>query len=150
MASRYFEDFSAGDEWSFEPWELSEDDIVAFATRYDPQVMHTDPESAAEGPHGGVIASGWQTALNTIAPFLGGVMRDAASLASPGLDNFRWRRPVLVGDRITPRIRVLETRRSESKPDRGIVKFEFNALGDDGDPVWEAVAIFFILCRTPG
>lgn len=150
MASRFFEDFSAGDEWTFEAWSVTESEIVAFAERYDPQPMHTDPEGAAAGPYGAVIASGWQTALNTIAPFLGTVMRDAAALASPGLENFRWRKPVMSGDSITPRIRVVDARRSESKPDRGIVRFEFNALDGGGEPVWEAVAVFFISCRNPG
>lgn len=147
MVSRYFEDFSAGDEWTFDPWSLSEDEIVAFAERYDPQPMHTDADGAASGPYGGVIASGWQTALCTVSPFLGAVMRDAAGLASPALENFRWRKPVLCGDEITPRIRVVDTRRSELKPDRGIVRFEFNALDASGEPVWEATAVFFIRCR---
>ncbi|MEX2454576.1 MAG: MaoC family dehydratase [Rhodospirillaceae bacterium] len=148
MPSRYFEDFTVGDEWTFGPWALDEAAIVAFAERYDPQVMHTDPVASASGPYGGLIASGWQTALACITPFLDAVMRDTAGLASPGFESFRWRKPVRPGDEIRPLVRILDTRRSASKPDRGIVRLLFAGLDATGEAVWEAEGIFFISCRA--
>ena len=147
MPTRYLEDFTAGDEWVLAPWSLSEREIVDFAKIYDPQAMHTDPSTAAAGPHGGVIASGWQTALGCVTPFLVAVMQDTAALASPGFETFKWLKPVRPGDRITPVIRLIETRRSQSKPDRGLARFRFQGVDEGGAPVWEAEGVFFISCR---
>jgi acyl dehydratase len=147
MPSRYFEDFSIGEEWTFPAWSLDDDSIVDFARQYDPQPMHTEAETAAAGPYGGLIASGWQTALGCVTPFLEAVMKDTAGLASPGFEVFQWLKPVHPGEEITPHVKVLESRRSKSKPDRGIVRFQFSALGPDGDPVWRAEGLFFIGAR---
>lgn len=147
MPSRYFEDFKVGEEWTFPAWTLDEEAIVAFAGQYDPQWMHTDPVRAAESPYGGIIASGWQTALGCVTPFLAAVMRDTAGLASPGFESFQWRKPVRPGDEIRPNVRILDTRRSASKPDRGIVRLQFSGLDADGEAVWQAEGVFLISCR---
>ena len=150
MPSRYFEDFTVDQEWSFDPWVLDEESVTTFAKQYDSQPMHTDPAAAADGPYGVVIASGWQTALKCVAPFLEAVMRDTAGLASPGFDVFQWSKPVRAGDPITPRAKVLEKRVSRSKPDRGLVRFRMWGVDADGDTVWKVEGPFFILLRPAG
>lgn len=148
MPRYFFEDFHAGDEWEYEPWSLDIDGIVAFARQYDPQPMHTDPDSPATAPYGGLIASGWQTALKCLTPFLDEVMRETAGLASPGFDSFRWLKPVRPGARIRPRVEVFDSRRSRSKPDRGIVFFRFQGLDEGNEAVWSAEGPFLIRCRA--
>ena len=148
MPSRYFEDFTVGEEWSYESWALDEKSVTDFAKEYDAQPMHTDPVAAAEGPYGVVIASGWQTALKCVAPFLDAVMKDTAGLASPGFDVFRWSKPVRAGEPIKPRAKVLEKRVSKSKPDRGLVRFRMWGVDSAGDTVWEVEGPFFILLRA--
>lgn len=150
MPSRYFEDFTVDQEWSFDPWVLDEESVTTFAKQYDSQPMHTDPAAAADGPYGVVIASGWQTALNCVAPFLEAVMKDTAGLASPGFDVFEWSKPVRAGDPITPWAKVLEKRVSKSKPDRGLVRFRMWGVDADGDTVWKVEGPFFILLRPAG
>jgi acyl dehydratase len=150
MPTRYFEDFTVDQEWSFDPWVLDEESVTTFAKQYDSQPMHTDPVAAADGPYGVVIASGWQTALNCVAPFLEAVMKDTAGLASPGFDVFQWSKPVRAGDPITPRAKVLEKRVSKSKPDRGLVRFRMWGVDADGDTVWKVEGPFFILLRPTG
>jgi acyl dehydratase len=147
MPTRYYEDFDVGDEWTFDPWSLDEATLVDFARQYDPQPMHLDAAAAADGPHGGLIASGWQTALGCVTPFLRAVMTETAGLASPGFEEFRWLKPVWPGDPITPKTKVLEKRVSKSKPDLGIVRFEFSGTNSDGDIVWRADGLFFISVR---
>lgn len=147
MPIRYFEDFTIGEEWSFPAWSLDEETLVDFAREYDPQPMHTDAETAADGPYGGLIASGWQTALGCVSPFLEAVMKETAGLASPGFEAFEWLKPVRPGDPVAPKTRVLDARRSKSKPDRGIVRFEFSGTDRDGDVVWRAEGLFFISTR---
>ncbi len=150
MPRFFFEDFAAGDEWTYPPWIPDVESIVEFARQHDPQPMHTEPDSAAAASHGGVIASGWQTALSCLTPFLDDVMRETAGLASPGFETFRWLKPVRPGARIRSDVAVLESRRSRSKPDRGIVRFRFRGVDENDDPVWLAEGVFLILCRGPG
>lgn len=148
MPRRYFEDFQVGQTWTYPAWTLTEEKLIEFAKRYDPQPIHTDSNSVAARVYGGVIASGWQTALDCITPFLEEVMKDTVGLASPGLEAFEWNQPVRADEPITPQTRVLETRTSKSKPDRGIVKLEFSGINGKGDIVWRAVGIFFIGNRS--
>ena len=150
MPELYFEDFEPGQVWTYPAWELEEDAMVEFAERYDPQPMHTDPDSEGAALFGGLIASGWQTALGCITPFLDDVMKITAGLASPGFETFQWLQPVRAGEPITPRTEILETRRSRSKPDRGIVKLEFSGTNADGEVVWRAVGSFFMGTRSGG
>lgn len=147
MASYYYEDFKIGDEWTYDAWVIEEAPLVEFATRYDPQPMHTDAAAAAEGPYGGLIASGWQTALNCVSPFLNDVMKNTAGLASPGFEVFQWLKPVHADAPVVPRTKVLDKRLSNSKPDLGLVKFRFTGTDAEGDVVWKAEGTFFITAR---
>lgn len=147
MASYYYEDFNTGDEWSYDPWVIGEQSLVEFASRYDPQPMHTDAATAVEGPYGGLIASGWQTALNCVSPFLNAVMKDTAGLASPGFEVFQWLKPVHVDSPVVPTTTVLGKRLSKSKPGIGLVQFRFTGTDGEGDTVWRAEGTFFISTR---
>ena len=150
MPDRYFEDFETGQTWTYPAWVLEEESLIEFAKRHDPQPMHTEPDSEAAAAYGGVIASGWQTALDCITPFLDDVMKNTAGLASPGFETFQWLQPVRAGEPITPRTEILDTRPSKSKPDRGIIKLEFSGSNADGEIVWRAVGSFFIGTRPAG
>ena len=59
--NRYFEDYPEGGVFEFGERTVTEADILDFAHRFDPQDMHTDPDAAANGAFGGLIASGWHT-----------------------------------------------------------------------------------------
>src|SRR5262245_26890918 len=106
-ADRYFEDYAPGDVMTAGPIAVEADEIVQFASRYDPQPMHTDPEAAARGHFGGLIASGWHTGGLMIRLFALHFLSPASSVASPGVDEVRWFRPVRPGDELTLRVTVL-------------------------------------------
>src|SRR5450759_4471975 len=91
---RYFEDYIEGDVHRFGTIAVEADEIIAFAKRFDPQVFHTDPEAAKQTPFGGLIASGWHTAGLMMRLFVEPYLTNVASLASPGLDELRWLKPV--------------------------------------------------------
>jgi acyl dehydratase len=118
---RYFEDYVEGDVYSFGSIEVEEDEVIAFAKRFDPQSLHTDPEAAEKTPFGGVIASGWHTAGLMMRLYVEHYLTHVASLTSPGLDELRWLKPVRPGDRLSVRVTVLKAVASKSKPDRGAV-----------------------------
>jgi len=150
MSIRYFEDFEPGTTIELGTYEFTADNIVQFAREYDPQPMHTDPERARLSPYGGLIASGWQTAGAYMRLLVTSILGDTESLGSPGLDHLRWLKPVHPGDVLSARFTVLETRASESRPDRGIVRSRGEMRNDRGEVVMEVEAVNFIGRRPPG
>jgi acyl dehydratase len=146
---RYFEDYPPGAVFEFGETAVETGEILAFARRYDPQDMHTDPEKAAQGTFGGLIASGWHTAAMMMRMFCDHFLSKNASLASPGLDELRWLKPVRPGDRLSLRVTVLEATRSRSKPDRGVVRTLVEVLNQSGKPVMSLKPLNILRCRNP-
>jgi acyl dehydratase len=140
---RYFGDYLPGATYDCGSVSVEQDEIVSFAEKFDPQPLHVDPEAAALGPYGGVIASGWHTAALVMRQLVEHYLSADASLGSPGLDEIRWPYPVRPGDTLRVRATVVEARRSLSKPDRGIVRTMAEAVNQDDRPVMRATAINF-------
>ncbi len=145
---RYFEDYLAGSTYEFGEIEVGEAEIIEFAKRYDPQDFHTDPAAAAKGPFGGLIASGWLSASLMMRLFADHYLSKNASLASPGVDELRWLKPVRPGDRLRIRISVVEARQSRSKPDRGMVRSAIEMINQDGQVVMTMIAMNLLGCRN--
>jgi len=131
----YFEDFEVGQPIEVGSFTLSEEEIVEFATRFDPQPFHVDPGAAAHSIYGGIIASGWHTCSMMMRVMVDGFLKEAASLGSPGVDEIRWLKPVRGGDTISVTTTALEKRPSGSKPDRGVVVTQWQATNQHGEPV---------------
>jgi acyl dehydratase len=130
----YFEDYLLGTTYECGSVSIDQASIVAFAKEFDPQPFHVDPAAAAAGPYGGLIASGWHTAAL--------VMRLLVE---------NYLAAVRPGDTLRVRATVVESRRSLSKPDRGIVKTVVEAANTGGATVMRATAINFMLVRPdPG
>lgn len=138
---RYFEDYIAGHIHEFGSIGVTEEEIIEFARRYDPQPFHTDPHAARDTQFGGVIASGWQTAGLMMRLVVDHYLSRVASLASPGLDELRWTRPVRPGDMLSVRATVIETRPSATRPDRGLVRTFFEVLNQHGEVVMSVKAM---------
>ena len=138
---RYFEDYRVGAVHRYGAVTVDQAEVIAFATKFDPQGIHVDPEAAARGPFGGLIASGWHTAAMMMRLFADHYLSKVASLASPGVDELRWTRPVRPGDTLTIRVTVLEANVSRSKPDRGVVRTLIEVLNQNGDQVMSCKAI---------
>ena len=135
LRERWFDDYAAGESFEFGDRLITADEIVDFARRYDPQPFHTDEAAAARSHFGGLVASGWMTASVAMSLLCEHFIAPASSMGSPGVDVLRWLRPVRPGDRLRLRVRVLETRRSQSKPDRGVVKLRQDMLNQADEVV---------------
>jgi acyl dehydratase len=133
----YFEDFTEGQviELGTIP-VLSEDEIIAFARQYDPQPFHVDPVAAKETIYGGLIASGWQTALLTMRLMVDKLLNQTAAQGSPGVENIRFRKPVRAGDRLRARYTVLVAEPSAKNPARGKILGRTELLDEAGDVVY--------------
>ena len=144
---RYFEDYAPGATYECGSVSVDQAGIVAFAREFDPQPFHVDPAVAADGPFGGLIASGWHTAALVMRLLVDNYLSADASLGSAGLDEIRWPHPVRPGDTLRARATVVESRRSLSRPDRGILKTVIEAVNQDDRTVMRATAINFLLVR---
>jgi acyl dehydratase len=135
MAMRYLEDYPIGSTAEFGTIDVTEDEIREFARRYDPQPFHTDPEQAKHWPYGGLIASGWHTASMMMRLVVDNFIDGDTSLGSPGLGPIQWRLPVRPGDALRVRARVIDVKRSRSKPDRGALTFEVEVRNQNDEIV---------------
>ncbi len=150
IEERHFEDYVAGATATFGPMAMTEADIIEFAARYDPQPIHVDPRGAATGPFGGLIASGWHTACVVMRMLVEGYLAQGAALASPGIDELRWLKPVRPGDSLRARVTVLEANRSRSKPDRGMVRTSIEVINQRDEVVMTMFAMNLFRCRDGG
>lgn len=135
---RYLEDYVPGGVHEAGSFTISEDEIIDFARRYDPQPFHTDPEAARQSVFGGLIASGWHTCALMMRVLVDGYIPRAASLGASGMDEIRWLKPVRPGDRLSVRVTVLESRPSRSKPDRGVIRSLFEVHNQHAELVMTA------------
>ena len=144
MLPRYLEDFVPGTVYQAGSVRVTEAEIVEFARRYDPQPFHLDADAARASIYGGLIASGWQTVAVTMRLLVDQVFGESAGMGSPGVDELRWLLPVRPGDTLSPRVIVLETRPSRSKPDRGVLRFRVEVENQDGELAMSMVGASFI------
>lgn len=143
---RYFEDLVIGDVLETASYTVTEEEIVEFATRFDPQPFHIDKAAAQKSSFGGLIASGWHSA--SIAMRLMVQARGhAAGLGSPGIDELRWIKPVRPGDTLRVRWTLIEARRSQSKPDRGLTRSKCEMFNQNDELVMTYIGMGFVKCR---
>lgn len=142
--NRYFEDYVAGAVHEFGSISVEKQEILDFGKRFVPLSYHTDPELAKKSIYGGLIASGWHTAALMMRLYTDNYLSRVANLGSPGCDELRWDKPVFAGDDLSIRVTVLETRRSESKPDRGIVRSFVEVLNQKREVVMSVKMVNFV------
>ena len=130
----YYEDLAVGESISGGSHDVTEAEILDFATRFDPQWFHTDTERAAsDSIFGNIIASGWHTAALTMRMAVDIHLEDAKALGGIGVDDLRWPNPVFPGETLSVVIEVTEKRPSETYSDRGIVKSEWTTANAAGE-----------------
>jgi acyl dehydratase len=139
-----FAEFSAGQVIEAGPYEVSEDEIVRFATMYDPQWFHTDAHAASKGRFEGLIASGWHTCGIAMRLLADAALAGSESFASPGLAYVKWPHPVRPGDALRVRATVVETRRSKGNGKLGILRWRWQLFNEHGTEVLdlEATSLF--------
>ena len=120
-----FAEFHAGQVIEAGPYLVTEAEVLQFAKAYDPQWFHTDAEAAAEGPFGGLIASGWHTGGIAMRLVTDAALAGSESFASPGLAYVKWPNPVRPSDALRLVADVIEVRRSEKRPTLGILRWRW-------------------------
>lgn len=132
VATYAYEDFAAGREFPLGPQSLSAEQIIAFASEFDPQPMHLSEEAGRQSILGGLAASGWHTCSLLMRMMADSYITDSTSQGSPGIDYVDWKKPVLAGDTLSGKSIVLEQRPSGSRPGIGLVKFRHELYNQRG------------------
>lgn len=144
----FFEDLVVGAETEFGSYDVTREEVLEFARKYDPQPFHLSDEEAARTHFGRIAASGWHTCAMTMAVLARwSVAHDQAGLGSPGIDELRWRKPVYPGDTLHVRGRIVDKTPSRSRPEMGSYRTETIVTNQDGVAVLTFTSIVLIRRR---
>ncbi|HEY1150158.1 MAG TPA: MaoC family dehydratase [Pseudoduganella sp.] len=135
MVKRYLEDLEVGERWTSAPIAITQEDIINFGLSFDPQPFHTDPEAAAAGPFGGLVASGWHLASMAMRVSVEARIFGDLPVVGVGVDELRWLQPVKVGDVLTVERELVEIITLPDKPKRGIAKARLELRNQRGEVV---------------
>ena len=148
---QYYEDLVVGAKSSFGRYEVTRDEVVAFAERYDPQPFHLSDEAAAATHFGRLSASGWHTCAMTMAMLVKNLKaHQQAGLGSPGIDELKWLKPVYPGDTLRCESELLSKRVSASRPEMGIFKTRLTVFNQHDEPVMSYLSNGLIATRPGG
>ena len=146
VKDRYYEDFAVGESFTLGSVEMVEKEMIEFATQFDPQRFHIDPDAAAQTVYGGLIASGWHTGslmMRLSADYFLG----ESSLGAAGASELSWLAPVRAGDTLTLQIEVLSMRESNSRPNLGFLELAMELVNQNDETVIRVVPTMLIAKR---
>ena len=128
-----FQDFEVGASHEFGEYHVTAEEIIEFASKYDPQPFHLSEEAGKAMHFGGLCASGWHTCAMAMRMAVDNMPEgDSGSLGSPSIDELRWTKPVFPGDTLRIKSTILDKRESRSRPDMGSV-FMHNEVFNHND-----------------
>lgn len=128
----YFEDLEVGSSAAFGRYEVTREEVIDFASKYDPQPFHLSDEAAAQTHFGRISASGWHTCAMVMRMLVDNITeRKQAGLGSPGLDELRWLRPVYPGDTLRVETALIDKTPSRSRPEMGSFRSEVKVFNQD-------------------
>jgi acyl dehydratase len=145
---QYFEDLEIGRTQTFGSYPVTREEVIAFASKYDPQSFHLDDAAAAATHFGRLSASGWHTCAMVMAMVVENLKANAqAGLGSPGVDELRWLKPVYPGDTLRCESTLLEKTPSRSRPEMGSFRSRVMIFNQDDVPVMSFLSIGLIATR---
>ena len=145
----YWEDLSVGETRDLGSLSPTAEEIVAFASQWDPQPFHLDPEAAKDSVFGALCASGWHTCAMAMRLMVTNFLHDTSSLGSPGLESLKWLKPVFPGDTLTLKHTITEKRVMGKRPDVGLVCTIWEMVNQHGDPVLRMEGYGMFRLRNP-
>lgn len=148
---QYFEDIAVGTTARFGAYQVTREEVIDFARKYDPQPFHLDDDAAAKTHFGRLSASGWHTCAMVMSMVVANLANNRqAGLGSPGIDELRWLKPVYPGDTLSCETEVLEKRVSVSRPEMGLFKSRMTVRNQDDVAVMTMVSNGMVATRPTG
>ncbi len=146
----YFEDLKVGKRQAFGRYEVTREEVIEFAKKYDPQPFHLDDDAAAQTHFGRLSASGWHTCAMVMAMMVENFMgQKSAGLGSPGLEDLKWKKHVYPGDNLRVESELIEKRRSKSRPEMGLTKTHIQVFNQNDEMVMESTNVGLMQVREP-
>jgi len=148
---RYFEDIEVGTISRFGSYRVDRDEVIEFASKYDPQPFHLSDEAAAKTHFGRIAASGWHTcgmAMRMVVDNM--AVQDHASLGGVGIDEIRWVKPVYPGDVLRCESELIEKKQSRSRPEMATMRARMTVFNQHDEPVMTYISIGLIATRPVG
>jgi len=145
---KFAEDYKVGDSFELGPFEVTREEIVEFARKYDPFPFHVDDEAAKATVFGGIISSGWLTALVWLRLMHSHFLCYETVLGSPGHEEMVWPTPVRPGDRLSGTLEIRESRVSKSRPEIGFVRYTAKLTNQENDEVFITTSTLMIKSRS--
>lgn len=145
----YWEDFAVGQVRDLGTISPNREEIISFASQFDPQPFHLDDEAAKASVFGGLCASGWHTCSMAMRLMVTNFLHETSSLGSPGLEGIQWLKPVFPGDTLRLQTTVLETKPMGKRPDVGMTRNRWEMFNQNGDKVLNMEGWGMFRRRTP-
>jgi acyl dehydratase len=145
---RYAEDYKSGEVFDLGSYDVTRDEILEFSKRYDPFPFHVDDEAAQATAFGGIISSGWLTALVWLRLMHRAFLCHETTLGSPGHEEMNWPKPVRPGDRLQGRVEITGSRTSKSKPELGFVRYTSTLSNQHGEQVFVTTSTLIVKSRS--
>jgi len=146
----WWEDLVVGEVRDLGTLSPSADEIIAFASQFDPQPFHLDPEAGRQSVFGGLSASGWHTCAMAMRLMVTNFLHETSSLGSPGLESLKWLKPVYPGDVLRLQHTITEKRPMGKRPDVGLVRTVWEMYNQNGDKVLFMDGYGMFRRREPG
>lgn len=148
--ARYYEDVTVGTEQTLGSWRVTKDEIVDFASRFDPQPIHVDEEAAQESIFGELVASGIHTLSICMRIAVKEYYLQSENLAGERIDRLRWEQPVYPGETLTVRSTVVEKSPSDTHPNRGTIVSRIEMFNQADERVLHLTVTAMFKRRSPG
>jgi acyl dehydratase len=145
----HFEDFVPGEVATYGAHLLTREEIIEFASEFDPQPFHLDEVAAKDTMLGGLAASGWHACAILMRLNCDGFLNRSTSMGAPGIDEVKWLMPLRPGVTLGVRRSCIEARPSRSRPEMGFVKFHFELTTAGGDVVMTQTCSIMFGRRVP-
>lgn len=143
----FYEDLTPGKAFDLGSRTVTREEVIEFASEFDPQPFHLDEKAGKESILGGLAASGWHTASMVMRLLADNLLSRSSCRGSPGIEKLQWRKPVYPGDTLRAKATVLEQRELKSKPDLGLAKLEITVTNQDNIGVLSQVSPLMFVKR---
>lgn len=149
MFKVFYDDIEIGQTERYGAYEVTREEVIDFARKYDPQPFHLDDEAAKQSVFGALCASGWHTCAMMMRMLVDNLTEQkSASMGSPGVDAIRWKQPCFPGDILSVESTVTEKRDSASRPKIGFLKSDL-VIKNQRDEVVMTVTTNYMMLKRP-
>lgn len=148
---KYWEELKTGQLFKTGTISISPEDIIEFATQFDPQPYHLDPVIAETSIFGGHCSSGWQVCalmMRLLADTLNN--ENIPSLGSASVSSLRWLKPVFAYDKLEAMIEITGSRLSDELNGIGLVDCSIDVKNQHGNSVIVLNTDIMIECDPEG